>query len=214
MATATGTVGAKANIGGGSQADNSFTPDGALRATDAHGRYFDAVMRGNAYLAANQAGAALSNLSATCTGWCLTNPVNSGKWLSLLAAGLFQTSTAATTANAGVQLAFGAVSATAVIHTTPLVVLNLPLGSGTRGVGLVDSAATLPAAPTAVMNLWQPSVSATATTGIPGVIAWDFAGLITIAPGSSISFSALSALSAAVWGVWEEVLIPSGVTVA
>src|SRR5438105_4479461 len=79
--------------------------DGSSRTQDAHARFQEAVYRGNVWLAANQSGAALSNLSGTCTGFALTNPAGSGKLLVLWQIGIVQTSTAATTANAGVQLA-------------------------------------------------------------------------------------------------------------
>lgn len=197
-------------IPGSSGSNVPFTAnfDGAQRMVHAHARYHEAVARGNVWLAANQAGAALSNLSATCTGFALSNPASSGKYLVLLQVGLFQTSTAATTANAGVQLAANVNPvAAAVVHTTPLTVRNALLGASGTSVGLCDSAATLPAAPVAIMNLWQPSVSATATTGIPGLINVPVDGLVVLQPGTAVSLSALSALSVAAHMVWEEVPI-------
>jgi hypothetical protein len=187
-----------------------FTADStaAQRVTDAHSRYWDSVKNGNVWLAANQAGAALSNLSATCTGFCLTNPAGSGKYLSLIEIGIVQTSTAATTANAGIQLAANVNPvASVVIHTTPLTVRNALVGTSASPVGLVDSAATLPAAPVAIMNLWQPSVSATATTAIPPVVIIPIDGKIMLKEGTSVSLSALSALSVAAHMVWEEIQI-------
>jgi hypothetical protein len=68
----------------------------------------------------------------------------------------------------------------------------------------VLSAATLPAAPVAVRNLWQPSVSATATTGIPPFVKDEIAGAIAISPGCAVSLSALSALSGAASMTWAE----------
>lgn len=175
------------------------------RTQDAHARFMDAVLRGNVFMAANQAGAALSNLSGTCTGFALTNPAGSGKLIVLWRVGLMQTSTAATTANAGVQLAANINTvAAAVVHGTPLVVRNALLGSQI-GVGLADGACTLPAAPVAIMNLWQPSVSATATTAIPPVIDINIDGAIVLQPGTAVSLSALSALSVAAHMIWEEI---------
>lgn len=180
--------------------------DGASRVVHAHGRFQEAVYRGNVWFAANQAGAALSNLSATCTGFALSNPAGSGKLLSVLQIGIVQTSTAATTANAGVQLAANVNPvAAAVVHTTPLTVRNAMLGNSGTSVGLADSAATLPAAPVAIMNLWQPSVSATATTGIPGLILVPVEGLVIVGQGCAVSLSALSALSVAAHMYWEEI---------
>jgi len=180
--------------------------DGAQRIVHAHARYQEAVYRGNVWLAANQAGAALSNLSATCTGFCLTNPAASGKLLVLLGIGLIQTSTATTTANAGIQLAANVNPvAAAVVHTTPLTVRNALLGGSGTSVGLADSAATLPAAPAAIMNLWQPSVSATATTGIPPLVYIPIDGQIILGQGTVVSLSALSAFSVAAHMIWEEI---------
>lgn len=179
---------------------------GAQRTLDAHARFMDAVLRGYVHLAANQAGAALSNLSATCTGFALTNPAGSGKLLCVWEIGIVQTSTAAATANAGIQLAANVNPvASAVVHGTPLTLRNALLGQASSTVGLADSACTLPAAPAAIMNLWQPSVSATATTSIPPVVRIAIDGAIVLAPGTAISLSALSALSAACHMIWEDI---------
>ena len=173
--------------------------------SDGHARYQEAVLRGAVFLAANQAGSAVTNLATTATGLILTNPLGSGKNLVVIEIGFIQTSTAAATANAGLQLAANVnPAAAAVVHTTPLTVRNALLG-GSTGAGLVDSAATLPAAPVVILNLWQPSVSATATTGIPPVVKFDIDGKVILAPGTAISLSALSALSGAAHVLWEEV---------
>lgn len=204
MATATGTVGSKSQLSAnGTQYDQSFMPSGAQRVTDGHGRYFDTAVRGRAFLASNAAGVAVTALNATATGMILTNPVASGQYVALIDVSV-QQAVAATTAICTIQLAWGAVSATAVTHTTPLAVRNLPLGNAGTGVGLIDSSSTLPAAPVSVYNLWSPSVSATATTGIPPVVSKDFGGLMTTAPGTSFSVSATTAMTAASTFVWEE----------
>jgi len=205
MASATGTVGSKnATTASSGQYDQSFMPSGAQRVSDGHGRYLDTALRGRSFLAANQTGKAISNLSASATGWVLTNPVASGQYVSLNTF-MTQQAVAATTAICSLELAFGVVSATAVVHTTPLTVRNIPLGNGGTSVGLVDDTATLPAAPVVVWSLWAPSVSATATTGIPPVINADIAGAIPIAPGTSISLSATTAMTNISAGIWEEV---------
>lgn len=207
MASATGTVGSKSQASAnGAQYDQSFMPSGAQRVSDAHGRYTDTALRGRAFLASNAAGVAVTALNATATGMILTNPVASGQYLSLIDMSV-QQAVAATTAICTIQLAWGAVSATAVTHTTPLTVRNLPLGNGGTGVGLVDSSSTLPAAPVSVYNLWSPSVSATATTGIPPVVSKDFGGLMVTAPGTSFSVSATTAMTAASTFVWEELVV-------
>lgn len=195
---------------GGQQTGTPFRAaiSGASVVTDAHGRYFESSMRGQLWIAANQAGVALSNLSSTCTGFCLTNPAGSGRYISLYEVGLMQTSTAAAQANAGIQLAVTVNTVAAVVvHTTPLIVRNCLIGASGTSVGLADSAATLPAAPVAVMNLWQPSVSGTATTAIPPMTIFPIDGKITLLPGTTVSLSALSALSVAAHMVWEDLPI-------
>jgi hypothetical protein len=162
-------------VGPGVGADGSvdtirLTKDYSQRVSDSHARYMEMVYRGNVWLAANQAGAAVTNLSTGATGFILSNPASSGKLLVLVEIGIVQTSTATTTANAGVQLAAN-VNPIASALCIPLRSLCATrcLGSSATGVGLADSSATLPAAPVAIMNLWQPSVSASATTAIPPV---------------------------------------------
>lgn len=185
-----------------------FTKDLSQRVADAHARYHEMVYRGNVWMAANQAGSAVTNLAASATGFILSNPASSGKLLVLVEIGIVQTSAAAAAANAGVQLAANVNPiAAAVVHTTPLIVRNALLGSSATGVGLADSSSTLPVAPVAIMNLWQPSVSATATTAIPPVIVIPIDGKIIVGQGCAVSLSALSALSVAAHMIWEEVSI-------
>lgn len=204
MATATGQVGSKNPTNtNGTQYDQSFMPSGAQRVSDAHGRYTDTVFRGRAFAASNAAGVAVTALNATATGLILTNPIASGQYLSMIEVAS-QQAVAATTAICTVQLAWGLGTATAVTHTTPLVVRNLPFGNGGTGVGLVDSSSTLPAAPVTAYNLWSPSVSATATTGIPPLVSKDFGGLMMTAPNTSFSMSATTAIQMASTFVWEE----------
>src|ERR1700752_95329 len=58
---------------------------GALVVQDAHGRYTESVYRGNVFSGANHAAHALSTaISATQTGFPLTNPAGSGKNLIVL----------------------------------------------------------------------------------------------------------------------------------
>lgn len=209
MASNIGTIGGKTNFTQGAQVDQSFEPYGAQRIADARGHYTDLVARGKVFFAANQAGAAVTNLNATATGFILTNPVNSGIWAAILRVQFIQTSTATTTANAGIQLAAGLFSNTAVTHTTPLTVRTALIGGSGTATLLADSSSTLPAAPVAVMNLWQPSVSATATTGIPPVVDINLDGLIILQPGCTLSMSALSTLSGATSMWWEEFAAPT-----
>lgn len=209
MASSIGTIGAKVNPTQNTAVDQSFNYSGSQRVVDGHGRYTDLVARAKVFLAANQAGAAITALNSTATGFILGNPTGGANWFAILRASLIQTSTAAGTANAGVQLAFTAVSTSAVTHTTPLTVRSAQLGNTATATGTADSSATVPSSPIAVLNLWQPSVSGTATVGIPPVIDCDLGGLLILIPGTTLSFSALSALSGAGSMFWEEFTIPT-----
>ncbi len=204
MAAPVGSVGSKQQAASGTAYDESFMPSGAQRVADGHGRYLDTVLRGRAFCVSNAAGVAVTALNATATGMIITNPASSGVYVAFLEWDA-QQAVAATTAICTLQLAFGVPSATAVIHTTPLTIRNLPLGNGGGGAALADSSSTLPAAPVTVLNLWSPSVSATATTGIPPIVSRDLSGLIAIAPSTSLSLSATTAIQCASSVFYEEV---------
>jgi hypothetical protein len=176
--------------------------------TELNGRYYEQVYRGNTFTAATQAGVAITNLATTATGFILSNPAGSGKNLVLLEIALAQTSTAAAAANAAIVLAANINPvATAVVHTTPLTIQPALLGGTAGSVAKADSAATLPVAPSVVRVLWQPSVSATATTAIPPYVKDEVAGALAIAPGCAVSLSAFSAVSAIAHFTWAELPI-------
>lgn len=178
---------------------------GSMVVQELHSRYYEQMYRGNIFLASTQASTAVTNLATTATGLILSNPANSGKNLTLIDITLIQTSTAAATANAGIVLAANVNPiATATVHTTPLTIQPGLLGSGISSVAKADSAATLPAAPVVIRAIWQPSVSATATTSIPAYVKDEIAGLISVAPGCTVSLSAFSAISVVAAMTWEE----------
>lgn len=182
------------------------TKTGEIAVSDAHGRYHEAVSRGKVFVAANQSGSAITNLASVATGFILFNPVNSGVNLSLLEITFIQTSTAAASANAGLQLAANVnPSLGAPSSVTALTVRNALLGNQTAGTGIAYSGCTIGAAPVAIRQIWQPSVSATATTAIPPVVRDLVDGLIVIGPGCCVSLSALNTLSGAASMAWEEV---------
>jgi hypothetical protein len=178
---------------------------GDVIVSELNGRYYENVYRGNTFVAATQAGVAVTNLATTATGFILSNPSGSGKNLILLEIAIAQTSTAAAAANAAIVLAANVNPiATAVVHTTPLTVQPALLGGTATSVAKADSAATLPAAPVVVRTIWQPSVSATATTSIPPYVKDEVAGALAIAPGCAVSLSAFSAVSAIAHFTWVE----------
>lgn len=155
------------------------------------------------YLASTQAGQATSiALSTTQTGITLTNPLGSGKTLVLLqftgAVTTVTASAAALTLTANVDA-----NAAEAVHTTPLTVRRANLGAGGTGVGLADSAATLPAAPIVVRS-YQLAVAASNIT--PAAIIDYIDGAIQVAPGCSVSINSVTTAVVGVWAlIWEEI---------
>lgn len=200
MATATGTVGSK-SVANGSQVDQSMSPGGGLRVNDSSGKYTDVNIRGRLFSACNQAAVTSgAGLSATVATLSLTNPVSSGVYLVLIDYG-FTFSTAAAAATS-VYLAATAVSATAVTHTTPGVVRSaLWTGTAAAGnVGLVDTVATLPAAPLIARTLLG-----SGTTGLgPSVGKDDVAGAFVLTPGTACVIQASAAAVGFCHMTWEE----------
>ena len=63
--------------------------------------------------------------------------------------------------------------------------------------------------PVAIVNLWQSSISATATTGIPPYITYRADGLFILLPGTAVSMSGLgTTIAGATHMIWEEVPLP------
>ena len=179
---------------------------GELVVTEAHGRYQEAVYRGNVFVAANQAAQALSTaLSTTQTGFTLTNPAGSGRILVLLDAAI-----AIASAPAGISTLVWAANvntvAAAVTQTTPLTVRNANLGFAGTPVGLASSAVTLPAAPVVVRPVGGGPVATGSVTS--SFIRDELNGILTLQPGTALSLSALTtAISVICSLTWEEILI-------
>jgi hypothetical protein len=169
-------------------------------------RYAEMGARKVLFSGANQAGQAITHLNATATGLILINPLGSGVNLWLVEILLLQTSVAAATADAGVTLAANLtpLALSQYTLTTPLPINPTLLGGSSNSQAKLCSSATLPGAPVVVRALWQPSISATASTDVPPFIKDEVAGAIGIAPGCAVSLSANSALSALASFTWAE----------
>lgn len=185
-----------------------LTKDASQVVSDSHGRYTEAVGRNKVFTASNQAGTALTAFATSVTtGFMLYNPVGSGQRLSLLEI-IFQQSTAAATAIDLISLAANVNPAAAVpASNTAITVRNAQLGSTATGVGIVYGATTKGTADIIVRALWAPSVSATATTGIPALIKDEVAGALEILPGCWVVMSATTAISGITTMTWEELPI-------
>lgn len=140
----------------------------------------EAVREGNCFSAANQTGTVWTvGLATTNTGLCVANPVNSGKVLSLLAAGYSEI--VAPTGIADAWIATGYHASTDVALGVIGVARNLKAG-GPVGVGKVFTGATLPVAPTYTFPIMTGHTSAAlSVSAAPGLIRID--GLVSLPPG-------------------------------
>ncbi len=206
-----GTVGAnrQGGLSVNTPADERLDQSAALVTTDGHARYQETLYTGNVFLAANQALVTVTGLATTVTGYCISNPPNSGKNIVMIDYCLGVGGAPAGAYELG--LAYNA-SATAVTHTTPLVVRNALLpGVNTQtpttgvGVGVVDSSATTPTAGVGVRILQAGGTSAITMQTVCDPID----GKLAFGPGSYlhlyfITTSVTTSMSSA---CWEEVKI-------
>ena len=171
--------------------------------------YEEAVLRGDVYAVANQAGVtSQAGLSVTTPVLTLANPVNSGVYGVLWnASAVFLVAFGAA---AAVWLAFGRYNATAVTGTLTTAHVNLLTGQSQGNKINAYLAATLPAAPVAIDQL---GVGLTgAITTVPALLAIEkwYNGSIIIPPGCNISVQTSTASGAS--GqlnsfIWEERII-------
>jgi len=194
------------DLGSASFGPLRLAPDGSLATRNTSGRYYDAVQRGNVYSAANQTGCVWSvGLHKTNTGLCLSNPVGSGKNLSILYAS--HQEVVAPTGIAAVYLA-GGYSATAVTHTTPGTIYRMNLSATSSStVAKFDTGATLPDDPVILMNLTAGHTSGALSTSAC-LACVDIGGLIVVEPGGFLivaNFTIGVAVGQMAALVWEEV---------
>lgn len=180
-----------------------LTRQKGLATADAHGRYFDAVDRGNCFFACLTSPCTWGTaLTATAVTYTLYNPSGSGKNLVLLET----TATVITQTAAGsVVYAVNDIPGQVIpVTTTALTIRNCKLGGGASSVARAYSAATLPAAPIAVRNFF--SVAATAATGLSPVILTDeVAGRIILPPNTAVTLQGITiAGTGFVSMLWEE----------
>lgn len=202
-------------IVGGNAAASAGTQPSSVRAgaqgelvvTSAHGDFYEAAVRGNVFSGSNLTAVTTSAAFATThTGFCLSNPIGSGKNLVLLR--VKYGVTVAQTAALVFGLQTGYHAATNVTHTTPLVPLSNMVGNA-AGVALIDAAATLPIAPTRLILL-DTFLTGAITTSQIGGNQYDMNGSLVIPPGgfAATYTSAASVATSLVFGfTWEEVPI-------
>jgi len=181
---------------------------GAMIAADGHGRYTEAVYRGNVYHASMQAGASLGTaLTATAVTLTLYNPSGSQKLLSLLGASVGLT-TALAAAGTAVHVLAANVDPAAAIPTglTAATVRNNLLGGG-LGQGKAYTAATLPAAPVVVLTTQAYRIIGATPVSEYALNAYtDVGGLIVLQPNTAVTLQGIgTATSGIVSFVWEEI---------
>ena len=179
---------------------------GALIVNNGGGRYYEAVKRGNVYIAANQTGCVWTvGLATTYTGLCLTNPLGSGKNLSIL--GVSHQEVVAPTGIAAVYLA-GLYHATAVTQSVASTILRANIGpSAAASIALAATGATLPAAPKILMNLTAGHTSGALSTSANPAFT-ELGGLLVVEPGGFLliaNFTIGVAVGQQGAFIWEEV---------
>ncbi len=171
----------------------------SLVVTTSHGKYSEAAIRGNLFLASTQAAQATSvALATTYTGLCLSNPAGSPVNIVLLQVGAVITTGQVAISSVGL---IGAFSSTQVTHTTPGTPRSTYLGKG-AGYGLVDTAATIPT-PVWLMQYGGSFTAGALGSHTPHIIEVD--GSICLPPSSFVCIGSLTALSGFFSMLWEEV---------
>lgn len=179
---------------------------GELVSVDAHGRYYEACSRGSVFIGANTAAQASSTGSLTATGLILTNPLGSGKMLSIIDITVGVGAVVAAAFEVGLFANINTV-AVAVTQTTPITPRCALLGSTNAPVGLLASAATLPATPTHIKALLA-SGWVTATAQSIEIMQHDIAGSIILLPNTAISIQSVVGTQSIIASIsWEEVSI-------
>lgn len=165
-----------------------------------HGRYFEAMSRGNLFCAANQAAQAISvALATTYTGLCLYNPVNSGKILVPLKIKYALSVAPAAIATLGLISGYAATGGVTA-ETTALTARSTQIGNDARPQGRVLSAATI------VTPVWLQQIQDGFTAAaLPNpTLLTDVEGIFGILPGGFIAVGALTAVTGFGSMVWEE----------
>lgn len=172
--------------------------------SELHPRYYEQTYRGNMFIAATQAAQAVSiALATTYTGLLLSNPLGNSKNLVLHKVGIGLSAAPAAIAPLGLLVGFN--GSTNVTHTTPSTTLRNALLGGAAPTGLVDTAATLPTAPTLASVLMGGFTAAALPSSSLSLI--DIEGSIILPPGGYAGIYALTAVTGLFSLAWEEVPI-------
>jgi hypothetical protein len=175
--------------------------------TEAHGRYQEAVIRGQVYSSASQSAVTIGAGLSTTSVWTLYNPFSSKVNCVLLQVGVTPTA-----APAGAAVIFltgpgssGLAAPTSVTKNATAWPNNL-IGSAYQSSACqVYTAATLGAAPIVLRTLGA-FTATTAPAAYVQPIVQDIAGLVVITPGNHVTIQGLTtAVTAFIDMTWEEV---------
>lgn len=179
--------------------------------SDAHGRYNEAVSRGNVYSLTVNAGAAtaFTGGAAGTPFVSIYNPVGSGKNLVVLHASVANRVAASAAGSVGFDFWGGVSVANTGTLTTPTNMLTLQK-SGSVALGSSNAATTSTTAISANGPLLMAGAYywATAAGAIQAPLFCDVGGLVVCAPGNLVAFGGTAALTSATYDVsmiWEEV---------
>lgn len=192
-------------VGNGAQSSNSqYAQPNTLRlgnlcdliVSELSGPYGEQTYRGNSFSASIQAVATTTvGLATTYTGLCVSNPVASGIVMELNLASVMQSVIQSAQPEA-YAIAIGFNATTNVTHTAALTTKSNKVGSGLTSIGLADTSATLPTAPT--YHTFVQNTGSATTNGGGAVI--DLKGSIILMPGAYVCW--VTPAQASVAGLW------------
>lgn len=185
--------------------------NGELVVQELHGRYYEQTARNNVYGGAIVGQVTTVGLAPTYTGLCLSNPNASPSNLVINKVGYSFLVAFAAAAHVGLMTGF---SSTDVTHTTPVTVRSQKfVGAAASNFGKLDSAATLPVAPTVNTIFGSGDTGAITTVPSLGPSLVDLEGSIVLPPGAFCAIYTSTVSGAAAGGFsfsWEEVpVIPN-----
>lgn len=173
---------------------------GAAVITELHGKYYEQTYRGNSFSASIQAVATTTvGLATTYTGLVISNPIGSPINMVLNKASIMQSVIQSTQIEA-YAIAIGFNATTNVTHTAALTTKSNKVGSGLVSIGLADTSATLPTAPT--YHTFVQNTNTATANGAGYVI--DLDGSIILIPGAyALWVTPAQASVAGLWFSWN-----------
>jgi hypothetical protein len=194
----------KQELSKGIEAPVRLNLEGSLVTVDAGAKYQEMVLQKRVFSGAIVGQVTTVGLATTYTGLCLSNPIGSPVDLVLHKVGF--SFIVAFAAGAHIGLMTGYDPDTNVTHTTPVTPRSQYFYGNQSGVGKLDSAATLPTAPT-VNQIWASGLTGAITTTPLTNGYVDLEGSVILQPGAYAAIYTSTASGAAAGAfsfTWEE----------